>query len=115
MTAKMPMSGSPEKRRDCIAQLALRSPIFRLALNYVTTLIRLRQRLRNWGCAPAVPPDARPSSKHQRRAGRKTRPSNLVLRKRRNEVPEKLNSFFWFADFTDTTNALASLAPLRRA
>jgi hypothetical protein len=41
------MSGSPEKRRDSIAQLALRSPIFRLALNYVTTLIRLRQRLRN--------------------------------------------------------------------
>jgi hypothetical protein len=25
MTAKMPMSGSPEKRRDCIAQLPLRS------------------------------------------------------------------------------------------
>src|SRR5205809_8125544 len=24
MTAKMPMSGSPEKRRDCIAQLPLR-------------------------------------------------------------------------------------------
>src|SRR4030095_8282258 len=52
MTAKMPMSGSPEKRRDCITQLPLRSPIFRLALNYVTTLIRLRQRLRNWGDAP---------------------------------------------------------------
>jgi hypothetical protein len=28
---------------------------------------------------------------------------------------KKLNSFFWSADFTDTTNALASLAPLRRA
>src|SRR4030095_3892225 len=52
MTAKMPMSGSPEKRRDCITQLPLRSPIFRLALNYITTLIRLRQRLRNWGDAP---------------------------------------------------------------
>src|SRR6266545_984440 len=25
MTVKMPMSGSPEKRRDCIAQLPLRS------------------------------------------------------------------------------------------
>src|SRR4029453_5034681 len=32
MTVKMPMSGSPEKRRDCIAQLPLRSPIFTLAL-----------------------------------------------------------------------------------
>ena len=30
-------------------------------------------------------------------------------------MAKKLNSFFWFADFTDTTNALASLAPLRRA
>src|SRR6267378_571222 len=28
MTAKKPMSGSPEKRRDCIAQRPLRSPIF---------------------------------------------------------------------------------------
>src|SRR6266487_2046966 len=28
---------------------------------------------------------------------------------------KKLNSFFWSADFTDTTNASASLAPLRRA
>jgi hypothetical protein len=28
MTAKMPMSGSPEKRRDCIAQLPLRVAYF---------------------------------------------------------------------------------------
>jgi hypothetical protein len=48
----MPMSGSPEKRRDCIAQLTLRSPIFSLALNYVTTLIRLQQTTAQLGgCA----------------------------------------------------------------
>src|SRR5215468_57391 len=49
MSAKMPMSGSQEKRRDCTAQLPLRSPIFTLALNYVSTPIRFRQQLRNLG------------------------------------------------------------------
>src|SRR5215831_2336136 len=85
MTAKMPMSGSPEKRRVCIALLPLPSPIFRLALSCFV----FGNDCAIGGCAPAVPPDARPSSKHQRRAGRKTRPYNLVVRKWRNEVSRK--------------------------
>src|SRR6266478_2607135 len=37
MTAKMPTSGSPEKRRDCIANRLSASPIFTLTLSYVNT------------------------------------------------------------------------------
>src|SRR6266550_2848092 len=98
MTAKMPMSGSPEKRRDCIVQLPLRSPIFytRVKLrHYADSSSATTAQL---GDAPLpVPPDARPSSKHQRRAGRRTSPSrnagqvpHLLLRELRGEVLEKL-------------------------
>ena len=90
------MSGSPEKRRDCIAQLALRSPIFSLALNYVTTLIRLRQRLRNWGCAPcrASPRAAKlqaPTPRGKEKTSFQTRNTETLERSFRKETERRLS------------------------
>src|SRR5262249_8507085 len=55
MTAKMPMSGSPEKRRDCIDQLPLRSPIFTLALNLNPIRFRHQQVVHNVSTSRRVP------------------------------------------------------------
>src|SRR5204862_6038353 len=65
MTAKMPMSGSPEKRRDCIAQLPLRSPIFDTRVKLRHYADSSRQRLRNWGdasCPCLLTPGQAPST-----------------------------------------------------
>jgi len=85
----------PEKRRDCIAQLAYGRLCLGFALNYVTTLIRLRNDCGNWGCAlpylltrgQAPSTNAAPEGKHVLQ----TRSTE-----RRTKFSKSLN-FFWSA------------------
>src|SRR5436190_9803242 len=108
MTAKMPMSGSSEKRRDCIAQLPLRSAIFTLAMGLDsanvccaftlsgTQIPTVARGLEETGAGQTDLANVRWSRCSELRVvklkphGLSLVPSHLILRERRVEVGKKV-------------------------